>query len=105
VIWGVAYNTTHYGDAPIGVNAPCFTEPGGCGYDSLNVGAESLALVGTDVDPDGAYWSTTTAGNYFDDGAEGVGTFRNDTGPGWWTDNRPMAKFKAGGGGDDEDDD
>lgn len=43
VIWTVAYNTTHYGPAPIGQAAPCYTETGGCGYDSLNVGVKSFA--------------------------------------------------------------
>lgn len=42
VIWTVAYNTTHYGPAPIGQAAPCYTETGGCGYDSLNVGVMSF---------------------------------------------------------------
>lgn len=42
VIWTVAYNTTHYGPVPIGQAAPCYTETGGCGYDSFNVGVESV---------------------------------------------------------------
>jgi len=104
VIWGVAYSTTHHGYAPVGQGAACFTEPGGCGYDSLNVGSESLALVGTDVDPDGAYLNTTHAPFYCDGGAGGVGTFRNDTGPPvCWTGFRPMAKFEARGRGGDDD--
>jgi hypothetical protein len=36
VIWGVAYNTTSAGYAPIGP-AACFATPQGCIYDSLNV--------------------------------------------------------------------
>lgn len=40
VIWTVAYTTTHYGSPPLGKTAACFP---GCGYDSLNVGAESQA--------------------------------------------------------------
>src|SRR5215213_11478209 len=51
VIWSVAYNTTHYGHAPIGEAQACYTSSGGCGYDSLNVGAFSAAnapYVGTD---------------------------------------------------------
>jgi hypothetical protein len=53
VIWSVAYDTTHYGYNPIGETAPCFTSSGGCGYDSLNVGAKSFPnapFVGTDTD-------------------------------------------------------
>ncbi len=37
VTYGIAYNTTHYGYAPIGESAACFTSSGGCGYDSLNI--------------------------------------------------------------------
>ena len=42
VIWTVKYNTTHYGEVPVGETAECFTASGGCGYDALNVGAESF---------------------------------------------------------------
>jgi hypothetical protein len=42
VIWSVAYNTTHYGEAPIGEGAACFSTAPGCGYDSLNVGTKSF---------------------------------------------------------------
>lgn len=59
VIWSVQYNTTTSGYAPIG-NAPCVTEPGGCGYDALNVGAFSYPnapFAGTDVDVDAAFFN------------------------------------------------
>jgi len=55
VIWTVQYNTTHYGPAPIGETAACFTESGGCGYDSLNLGVFTFAnspFAGTDLDAD-----------------------------------------------------
>jgi hypothetical protein len=35
--------------------------------------------IGTQPLPDTAYWNTSTAGNYSDGGAGGVGTFRQDT--------------------------
>ena len=57
VIWSVAYNTTTSGRAPIGVTA-CNTEPGGCGYDALNVGvfsAPNAPYAGTDIDEDEAF--------------------------------------------------
>ena|GEM_PF-3506767 len=57
VIWSVQYNTSSSGYAPIGV-APCSTESGGCGYDTLNVGAFSYPnapFAGTDVDPAAAF--------------------------------------------------
>lgn len=95
VIWSVAYNTTHHGHSPIGSTAACYTEDGGCGYDSLNVGAETLALVGTDLDEDGAYLDSTWGGAYCDGGADGTGVFREDTSPGCWTDYRPLAELRG----------
>ena len=58
VIWSVAFSTTHYGSAPKGEAQACYTSSGGCGYDSLNVGAFSAAnapYVGTDVNEDQAF--------------------------------------------------
>ncbi|HMA39328.1 MAG TPA: hypothetical protein VKP10_04585 [Gemmatimonadales bacterium] len=58
VIWTVAFNTTHYGAAPIGQGAACFTGPGGCPYDSFNVGAQTYPgapYAGIDVQPDTAF--------------------------------------------------
>lgn len=94
VIWGIAYNTSHYGASPIGQSAACYTSSGGCGYDSLNVGAASFnPVVGTDVDPNGAYWNTGHAPFYCDGGAGGAGTFRLDDGANCWTGYRPMVEF------------
>jgi hypothetical protein len=80
VIWTVVYNTTSYGPAPHGTGTACFSTAQGCGYDSLNVGLTTSNSVGTDTDPDGAFWNTSTAGNYCDNGAGGTGTLRLDTG-------------------------
>jgi hypothetical protein len=69
VIWSVSYNTTHYGPAPMTESAPCFSEPGGCGYDSLNIGAETLAkspYAGADVDVDKAFVSGEMQAGYAD---------------------------------------
>ena len=57
VVWSVQYNTTTSGYAPIG-NVACVSEPGGCGYDALNVGAFSYPgapFAGIDVDVDVAF--------------------------------------------------
>ena len=97
VIWTVAFNTTHYGDAPIGELAPCFSTPVGCGYDSLNVGAKTYAgapYVGTDVDPNGAFLSSTWTGAYCDGGVGGVGSLRLDTG--CWGPYKPLAQVNVG---------
>jgi len=72
VIFGVAYNTQNYGANPIGAPGP---------YISLNYGLpEGAPSVGTDVNPDDEYMNTSTASNYADGGAAGVGIFREDTG-------------------------
>jgi hypothetical protein len=73
IIVGVAYNTQNYGVAPIGVTGP---------YNSLNVGVEGSATVGTDDNIDRIFWNTSTPGNYADSGTAGAGVFREDTG---WT--------------------
>jgi hypothetical protein len=94
VIYGIAYNTTHYGTAPIGAGAPCYSTPQGCGYDSLNLGvAETAPTVGTDPAPDDAYYSSPAASNYCDGGANGTGTFRLDAG--CWTGFKPAIQFNA----------
>jgi hypothetical protein len=52
VIWTVKYNTSHFGPAPIGQSTDCYGTSNGCGYDSLNVGAESFPnapFAGTDI--------------------------------------------------------
>jgi len=62
VIWAVSFNTTNRGPSPLGVQA-CYTETGGCGYDSLNVGVWSFPnapFSGTDVDADALIWSGAT---------------------------------------------
>ena len=93
LVWGVAFNTSTSGYSVIGTGTACAATPAGCGYDSLNVGAESLALVGTDVDPNGAFYNSVAAGNYCDLGAGGTGIFRLDDG--CWAGYRPMAEFAA----------
>ncbi len=70
VIVGVAYNTQTYGTTPLGADGP---------YNSLNVGVEGAATVGTDNNTDNVFWNTSTAAWYADSGAAGVGIFREDT--------------------------
>jgi hypothetical protein len=86
VIVGVAYNTQSYGAVPMVVDGP---------YNSLNVGAEGLATVGTDVNTDNVFWNTKTAAWYTDGGLGGVGIFREDTN---WDPNGTVAiKITASG--------
>jgi hypothetical protein len=94
VIYGIAYNTTHYGSAPIGEGAACFSSSAGCGYDSLNVAtAEAPPTVGINPAPDDAYFNTLFAPFYCDGGLGGVGTFRLDAS--CWTGFKPAVRFNA----------
>ncbi len=70
-IYGLAYNTETWGANPIGVDGP---------YDSLNFGLSTTGpSVGSQPFPGTAYWNTSTASDYADGGAGGVGTFRLDS--------------------------
>lgn len=90
LVYGIAYNTTTAGYAPVGGSAPCVTESGGCGYDSLNVGLVEAPFVGTQTFPGSVYWNTNYAPFYSDGGAGGTGTFRLDTG---WEGYVPAVQF------------
>ncbi|MGZ4281989.1 MAG: hypothetical protein ACXVFF_05595 [Gaiellaceae bacterium] len=79
VVYGISYNTTHFGPAPIGEGAPCYTSSGGCPYDSLNVLLGSSVTVGTKPHPGTTYLSSSWSGAYCDGGAAGVSTFRLDS--------------------------
>lgn len=82
VIWTVTFNTTHYGYNPIGEETECFeTFPGGCGYDSLNVGVKTYAnapYAGIDVNEDGVFIKRTP------------GTLEEETG---WKGFTPLAQI------------
>ena len=91
-IIAVAYNTTHYGYSPIGESAPCFSESGGCGYDSLNVALTGPATVGSQSAPSDAYLNSSWAGAYC--GVDkSTGTFRLDAG--CWTGFQPNIKVEV----------
>jgi hypothetical protein len=71
LIYGLAYDTETWGANPIGAPGP---------WDSLNFAlSTSGPTVGSQPLPDTAYWNTSTASNYTDGGAAGVGIFRQDT--------------------------
>lgn len=83
VIYGLAFNTQTHGYSPTGVAGP---------VDSLNFGLTAAATVGSNPLPDIAYWNTSFAGFYSDNGAGGTGTFRQDTG---WGGSIGAATFEA----------
>ena len=96
VVYGISYNTTHYGPSPIGEGAPCYTSSGGCPYDSLNVLLAPTVTVGSKPNPGTTYLSSSWSGAYCDGGIAGVSTFRLDspTSP-CWTGYNPAVQFTA----------
>jgi hypothetical protein len=94
VIFGVAYNTTDYGYAPIGP-MPCSTTAAGCAYDSLNVAVADPATslsAGSDPAPSDAYQDTL-----YDSCTNGsIKPFGLDAG--CWTGLKPAVRFIAAKG-------
>jgi hypothetical protein len=96
VIVTIAYNTTHHGYSPRGTQ-PCGSN---CGYDSLNVGAETVpptigAIPAALIDD--TYWATTVGPFYCDGGVGGTGTLRIDdcTSANGWAPNQPSFEIAA----------
>jgi hypothetical protein len=96
VVYGISYNTSHYGPSPIGESASCYSSSGGCAYDSLNIaltqddgtGYGGNVTTGSDRYP-GTVYQNALASDYCDGGAAGNGTFRIDspTGASCWSVN------------------
>jgi len=101
IIVSVAYNTSTSGYSPVGTATACFVSSGGCGYDSLNVGASGNGgPIGSALDPNGAFVNYSLVTNYCDP-TQGTG-FRLDTGPNCWTGLHPQIRVTvANGDGDD----
>jgi hypothetical protein len=94
VIWTVAFNTSGYGESPLGYSTACSGTIEGCPYDSLNVGLNTSGnapYVGTDVQPLGAYLDSATAGQYCNSGTVVPGTLQLDDG--CWGGFVPMAEI------------
>ena len=63
VIVTVAFNSTHYGLAPVGESATCFGTAAGCPYDSLNIATDGNGgSVGTTVDANSIFVNYASAG-------------------------------------------
>lgn len=92
VVFGVQYNSSHYGPNPIGDTQPCNSTTAGCPYDSLNVAlARTNPSVGSKPFLGTLYWDTSYGPNYCDAGANGTGFFRLDSpGNGCWSDTSPL---------------
>jgi hypothetical protein len=97
IVFGISYNTTHYGPTPIGEGASCFAASGGCPYDSLNIGLTTDdgtgyggdVTTGSDRYPGTVYQNASFGSDYCDGGTAGINVFRIDspTGPSCWGTN------------------
>jgi hypothetical protein len=104
-VFGIAYNTSHFGYSPFGETPSCYTSSGGCGYDSLNIALSNEPTnisVGTDPNQ-GTVWQNSPFGSqYCDGGAAGTNVFRLDSPGGGtnacWSPYIPAVQFEAGGG-------
>ena len=83
VVYGISYNSTHYGYHPIGESAPCFATAAGCFYDSLNIALTkdpTDVSAGHDPGPTGTIFQySSLPGQYCDGGTGGINVFREDS--------------------------
>ncbi len=104
-VFSVAYNTSDSGYHPLGTALACSLTPGGCGYDSLNVGADGNGgPVGSVVDPNGVFIDYSNVAKYCDP-SQGPG-FRLDTSTNpncSWAGFHPQIRVTVGGGGGSDD--
>lgn len=96
VVYGVVYNTTHFGPSPIGESAACFGTAAGCTYDALNIALAPVVTVGTKPFFNTVYQNSPFGSQYCDGGLAGTGTFRLDSPTvACWAGFIPAAQFKA----------
>ena len=77
VVYGITYNTTHYGYNPIGELTLCYISSGGCPYDSLNIALAPAVTIGSKPYPDTVF-QNALAGDYCDS-TPTPGTFNLDS--------------------------
>jgi hypothetical protein len=94
VILSLAYNTTNYGEDPVGPATCSAFVPSRCGYDSLNVGLEEETgpSIGTQPLPSYAYVNSTYSAEY---GAEPHGTVGTFSLANEWSGYQPLFEVKA----------
>ncbi len=96
VVYGLVYNTTHYGPNPIGESATCFGTTAGCSYDALNIALAPVVTVGTKPFFNTLYQNSVFGSEYCDGGLAGIGTFRLDSPTSaCWAGFVPAARFLA----------
>ncbi|MGA7673170.1 MAG: hypothetical protein WBW04_22325 [Nitrolancea sp.] len=94
-IWSVSFNTSTYGETPLGTQA-CSSQPQGCPYDALNLDLNPNVVVGSKPNPDTLWHNSATAGQYCDNGTAGTGSFRLDSPTSaCWEGYVPAAQFTA----------
>ena len=94
VVYGIVYNTSHYGLAPQGEATACYATAG-CPYDSLNIALSDVSDESAGSSTHGTVWQNSPyASQYCDNGTGGTGTFRADSG--CWGTYLPAVQFKAG---------
>jgi hypothetical protein len=95
VVYGIVYNTSHFGPVPKGEATACYATSAGCPYDSLNIALSADSDVSAGSSTSGTVWQNSPYGSqYCDGGLAGTGTFRADS-P-CWTPYVPAVQFKAG---------
>jgi hypothetical protein len=95
VVFGIAYNTTHHGYAPIGESAACYGTEAGCAYDSLNIGVGPATTVGAQTNP-GTVFQNTSDPSQLCDSTPAVGVFNMDSPTsGCWAGYVPAIKVIA----------
>ena len=96
VVYGLVYNTTHYGPNPIGESAACFSTVAGCPYDTLNIALAPVVTVGTKPFFNTLYQNSPLGIEYCDGGLAGTGFFRLDSPTSaCWAGYIPAAQFNA----------
>ena len=104
VVYGIEYNTTHFGPNPIGT-AACTSTTQGCPYDSLNIALSPVVTVGTKPFFNTVYQNSPFAAAYCDNGLAGTGTFRLDSPTSaCWVGFVPAARFLAANPPNNKDD-
>ena len=82
IVYGITYNTSHYGYNPLGTGPSCYATSAGCPWDSLNIALSqdpTNVTVGSDPNPGTVWQNSHIPGEYCDNGAAGLGFFRLDS--------------------------
>jgi hypothetical protein len=82
VVYGISYNTSHFGPVPEGEATSCYGTHAGCAYDSLNIALSqdpTDVTAGSDTNVGTVWHNSPYAGEYCDGGLAGTNSFRLDS--------------------------